>query len=190
MKYITGIVTLAVLLALSAFFSASETAYSALDPMQLGTSRRARLAKYLVSEYDRLLPVILIGNNVVNIAMASLGAVIISDIVNDNSLGALISSAAMTVIILFFGEISPKSVAKKIPEVFAVFAAPFLWALTWILRPLSFIFDGWSRILGRLLRTDGQKTDRKNRLSDLLLLMQHQGRISAEDAAAISDAVR
>ena len=190
MEYIEEIIGLTVLLILSAFFSASETAYSALNPAHLGHSRESRLAKILVSEYDRLLVVILIGNNVVNIAMASLGAVFVGDLMDNDNAGALVSSAVMTVIILIFGEISPKSLVKKIPETFAVFAAPFLWLLIWLLRPLSFLFDGWSRLLDHLLKTSGRKNDRTTQLGELLSLMQQQGRISGADAAAIREILR
>ena len=123
------IVIMAVLVLMSAYFSATETAFSSLSKTKLKAlvekgSKRASLALKLSEQYDRLISTILIGNNIVNIALASIGTVLFVFYFPKN--GATISSAVITVIVLIFGEITPKSIAKDAPEKFSMFSAPII----------------------------------------------------------------
>ena len=128
----TILLAILVLVALSAFFSASETAFSSLNRVRLkvraddGDVRAARAVK-LIDRYDDLLSAILIGNNIVNIASASLATVFFTRLFQDN--GPTISTAVMTAIVLIFGEVTPKSLAKEMPEDCAVMVAPVIHAL-------------------------------------------------------------
>ena len=120
---------MAVCLALSAYFSATETAFSSANTTRLRAmaekgSRNAALACRLLGQYDKLLSTILIGNNIVNILMASIGTVLFVRCYGDA--GATISTVVVTVVVLIFGEITPKSVAKDAPERFAMVSAPFI----------------------------------------------------------------
>ena len=129
---ISMIVVMAALVLMSAYFSATETAFSSLNSARLKAmaergNRKAALALRLADQYDRLLSTILIGNNIVNIAVASMGTVLFVRYFGD--LGATISTVVVTVVVLIFGEISPKSLAKDSPERFAMFSAPILQGL-------------------------------------------------------------
>ena len=120
---------MAVCLMLSAYFSATETAFSSANTTRLRTlaekgSKNAALALKLLEQYDRLLSTILIGNNIVNIATASIGTVLFVKHYGDA--GATISTVVVTVVVLIFGEISPKSIAKDCAETWAMFSAPIL----------------------------------------------------------------
>ena len=125
----TILLAILVLVALSAFFSASETAFSSLNRVRLkvraddGDVRAARAVK-LIDRYDDLLSAILIGNNIVNIASASLATVFFTRLFQDN--GPTISTAVMTAIVLIFGEVTPKSLAKEMPEDCAVTEPPLM----------------------------------------------------------------
>ena len=115
MSTTTYIIIMAVCLLLSAYFSATETAFSSANITRLKTraekgNSRAALACKLLERYDKLLSTILIGNNIVNIAMASLGTVLFVRSFGD--MGATLSTVVVTVVVLIFGEISPKSIAK------------------------------------------------------------------------------
>lgn len=106
---------MAVCLMLSAYFSATETAFSSANTTRLKTlaekgNKKAALVCMLLERYDRLLSTILIGNNIVNIATASIGTVLFVKHYGD--VGASISTVVVTVVVLIFGEISPKSIAK------------------------------------------------------------------------------
>ena len=129
MDYLTSIVIMAVLVLFSAYFSATETAFSSLNRARLkaeadrGDKRSAEVLK-LVSDFDKLLSTLLIGNNIVNIAASSIGTVTFIRLLNDSDKGASVSTVVVTVVVLIFGEINPKSVAKEAPESFARFSAP------------------------------------------------------------------
>lgn len=132
-----------VCIAMSAYFSATETAFSSLNKTRLKVladngNKRAALALKLSENYDKLISTILIGNNIVNIMVASIGTLLFVGLYGD--IGATISTVVVTIVVLIFGEITPKSVAKDTPERFALFSAPFirLWIL--ILTPLNFLF--------------------------------------------------
>ena len=134
---------MAVCLLLSAYFSATETAFSSASTTRLKTlaekgNANAALACRLLEQYDRLLSTILIGNNIVNIATASIGTVLFVHHYGDA--GATISTVVVTVVVLIFGEISPKSIAKDCAERFAMFSAPILRVLIWVLLPLVCAF--------------------------------------------------
>ena len=134
------ILTLFILVALSAYFSATETAFSALNRarvknMAAGGDRRAQLVLDLSQDYDKLLSTILIGNNIVNITSASLATVLFVNWMGDA--GVSLSTVVMTVVVLIFGEISPKSLAKESPERFACFSAPAMRALVAQFNPLN-----------------------------------------------------
>jgi len=129
-----------VCLILSGYFSATETAFSSANTTRLKTlaekgNKRAALVCKLLERYDRLLSTILIGNNIVNIATASIGTVLFVRHYGDA--GATISTVVVTVVVLIFGEISPKSIAKDCAEQWAMLSAPMLQVLIWIFTPLN-----------------------------------------------------
>ena len=133
---------------MSAYFSATETAFSTFNRIRVknlaekGNKRAEKVIK-LSENYDTLLSTILIGNNIVNILASSLATILFVDLLKDGSLAewsSAISTATLTIILLTFGEISPKTIAKKKPESFALFAAPLINALVYVFIPLTFIF--------------------------------------------------
>ena len=116
---------------MSAYFSATETAFSTFNRIRIKNlaekgNKRAALVLKLADNYDTLISTILIGNNIVNILASSMATLLFIHIVKDNDLGSLLSTIVLTVVILVFGEISPKTVAKKLPESFAMFSAPII----------------------------------------------------------------
>ncbi len=146
------------LCALSAFFSASETAFSSLNQIRLKSradsgDADARRVQALAERYDSLLSTILIGNNIVNIALASLGAVLFTEFVS-RQYGASLSTLVITVAVLVFGEVTPKSLAKEMPERFALFAAPVLGALLWVFTPANWLFGKWKGFLANIFHTE------------------------------------
>lgn len=122
--YLIGIV---ICIVFSAFFSASETAFTTLNRIRMKTAAeagdgKAALALKVSEDYDILLSTVLVGNNLVNIASSTLATVLFTLWFASN--GPSISTVVMTVTILIFGEITPKSLAKEHPETFAKFSAP------------------------------------------------------------------
>ena len=141
-----------VCLILSGYFSATETAFSSANTTRLKTlaekgNKRAALVCKLLERYDRLLSTILIGNNIVNIATAS-----VLFVRHYGDAGATISTVVVTVVVLIFGEISPKSIAKDCAEQWAMLSAPMLQVLIWIFTPLNAIFSFWKKLLAKVFR--------------------------------------
>lgn len=152
---ISSILIIAVLLLFSAYFSATETAFSSLNRTRLRTmaekgNSKAALALSLAEKYDQLLSSILVGNNVVNIAMSSISTLLFVRLMPD--IGATVSTIVITIVVLIFGEISPKSLAKENPEKFAMVSAPIIRVVIWVLTPINFLFAQWKKLLGRIFK--------------------------------------
>lgn len=191
-QYISYIIAMVACVICSAFFSATETAFSSYNRTRIKTlaekgSKRASLVLKLSENYDKLLSTILIGNNIVNIAVASLGTVMFVKIYGD--IGATISTVVITVVVLIFGEISPKSIAKDFPEKFAMFSAPIIRFLIWILLPVNFLFTMWKKFLSLFFKDKG---DDKMSQEELLMLVdevQEEGSIDDSEGNLLRNAI-
>ena len=172
MNYFGSIFAMVVCIAMSAYFSATETAFSSLNKTRLKVladngNKRAALTLKLSEDYDKLISTILIGNNIVNIMVASIGTLLFVGIYGD--IGATVSTVVVTIVVLIFGEITPKSVAKDTPERFALFSAPFIRLWIWLLTPLNFLFSQWKKLISRFFKTDDNA---KMSHEELLLFME------------------
>ena len=183
---------MAVCLLLSAYFSATETAFSSANTTRLRTlaekgSGGAALALKLLEQYDRLLSTILIGNNIVNIATASIGTVLFVRHYGDA--GATISTVVVTVVVLIFGEISPKSIAKDCAERCAMLSAPILRVLIWVLLPLNRLFSLWKKLLSRVFRLGGESKMSQEELLMLVDEVQQDGSIDRDEGELLKNAI-
>jgi len=177
---------------MSAFFSASETAFSSVNKTRLKTmvekgTSRAKVTLELAERYDQLISTILIGNNVVNILASSLATIIFVSMYGD--MGATISTVVLTIVVLLFGEISPKSIAKETPEKFAMFSAPILKGMIWLLTPLNAFFSAWKKMLAKLLKVEA---DNKMSQEELLMFVeevQQEGSIDSEAGQLLRNAI-
>ena len=137
------IAVICVLIILSAYFSATETAFSSINRIRLKNlaqegNKKAKLSLKLCEKFDSLLSTILVGNNIVNIMCSSLTTALFLDYLGES--GVAIATLVTTVVVLIFGEISPKSMAKEKPEQFAMFSAPIINFLCVIFTPINFLF--------------------------------------------------
>ena len=186
------IILLGFLIMMSAFFSATETAFSSVNKIRLKNmsqmgDKRARLTLNLAEDYDNLLSTILIGNNIVNIASSSLATVLFVKFYGDA--GVAISTAVMTVLVLIFGEITPKSIAKEMPEKFAMASAPFLKAIMWVLTPFAFVFTALKNLMNRVIQV---KDDRRMTQEELLMLVdevQQEGGLDEDEHELLRSAI-
>ncbi|MDR2808778.1 MAG: hemolysin family protein [Spirochaetaceae bacterium] len=152
---------LGILIVFSAFFSAAEMAFSTLNRIKLknmaaGGDKRAIRTLKLAEHYDKLLSTVLIGNNIVNIASSALCTVLLVSLFG--SKGASLATIIMTVAILLFGEISPKTLAKESPEQVALFFTPFLQFFVVILSPLNILAGFWRICIIRLFRVKSNRS--------------------------------
>lgn len=192
MSTTTCIIMMAVCLLLSAYFSATETAFSSANTTRLRMlaekgSGGAALALKLLEQYDRLLSTILIGNNIVNIATASIGTVLFVRHYGDA--GATISTVVVTVVVLIFGEISPKSIAKDCAERCAMLSAPILRVFIWVLLPLNRLFSLWKKLLSRVFRLGGESKMSQEELLMLVDEVQQDGSIDRDEGELLKNAI-
>ncbi len=193
-RTIWTIIVMAVLILLSSFFSATETAFSSLNKARLRAlsekgNKRAEKTLALSEKFDRLLSTILIGNNIVNIALTAIATVFFVRLLSDNVKGPTVATAVVTVLVLIFGEISPKTLAKESPEKFAMFSTPLIRFFTFILTPLSFLFSLWQKLLTKIFKV---KEDRKMTPDELLVLVdevEEGGMIDPEESELLRSAI-
>lgn len=186
------ILILVVLIILSAYFSATETAFSSLNRIRLknlaaGGNKRAKLAYALSENYDELLSTILVGNNIVNIASASIATVLFVTAFGD--LGATLSTVVMTVVVLIFGEVSPKSLAKENPESFAMFSAPILRVLIVVLKPVNFLFRQLKKGLQKLFKVKANRAFTDSELLTIVEEAQQEGGIDESEGELIRNVI-
>lgn len=187
------VLLIAFFLLCSAYFSATETAFSSLSRTRIRMiaergNRRAELVLALSERYDDLLSTLLVGNNIVNIAIASLGTILFIRRFGED-LGSSLSTAVVTVVVLFFGEVTPKSLAKESPEKTAMASAPLLRVLMIVLRPVTWIFTQWKGLLNRVLRMGD---DRKLTQEELLFLVdeaERDGGIDSQERELVRNAI-
>lgn len=189
--YVIGIL---VCVLFSGFFSASETALTTVNRIRLKTLAEngdsgAALVLKVSENYDKMLTTILIGNNIVNIASATLGTLVFTALLKNPDTAASVSTAVMTIVVLIFGEISPKCVAKEHAEGYARFSAPILRVLMTILTPFNFIFMQWRKLLSRIFK---QKTEDPMTHEELITIVdeaQNEGGIDEENGELIRSAI-
>lgn len=190
--HLGSILAMAVCLLMSAYFSATETAFSSLNRTRIKVladngNKKAALVLNLSNNYDRLISTILIGNNIVNIAVASIGTLLFVEIYGD--IGATISSVVVTVAVLIFGEITPKSIAKDSPEKFAMFCAGFIRFWLVVLTPLNFIFSKWKKLISRFFKTDESSRMSHEELLVLVEDVENEGGIDKNEGELLKNAI-
>ena len=189
---ISMLVALVVLVAMSAYFSATETAFTSLNRIRLRTraengSVRAARTLALAEEYDKLLSTILIGNNIVNITATTVATVLCTRWFHQY--GPTVATVALTVIILVFGEISPKSLAKENAEAWAMFSAPLLRVFLVVLTPVNFLFARWKALLGRVFRRRGDEGITEQELVGMVDQAQTEGGLDEHESDLIRNAI-
>ena len=186
-------VTLVILVAFSAFFSASETAFSSLNQIRLKSraddgDRTAARVLAMSEQYDKLLSTILIGNNIVNIAAASIGTIIFTKMLGAER-GATVSTMVLTIVVLIFGEVTPKSLAKEMPETIATAVAPVLSLLMLVLTPLTWLFSQWKRLLNHFVHSSESDTITEGELMTMVSEAENDGELTDRESELIRSAI-
>ena len=178
---------------MSAYFSATETAFSSLNRIRIKNmaekgDKKAQLVLNLSENFDNMLSTILIGNNIVNILSASLATVLFVNWLG-NEAGPSVSTAVTTVVVLIFGEITPKSIAKESPEKFAKFSAPILRVLMFILTPFNFLFSMWKKLMSVIIKSDDSHSITEEELITIVEEAEQEGGIDEEESTLIRSAI-
>ena len=186
------IIAIAILVMFSAYFSATETAFTSLNRIRIKNlandgDRKAKNVQELSERYDSLLSTILVGNNIVNIAMSSIATVLFIEL--NPVYGATIATAVITVVVLIFGEISPKNLAKEQPEKFAMFSAPLIRVFMVVLAPVNWIFGLWKKLLAKLFNADGVNPITEDELLTIVEEAETEGGIDEDQSELIQNAI-
>lgn len=177
----------------SAYFSASETAFSTVNQIRLrgladNKVKGARKAIYITERYEKTLSTILIGNNLVNISLTTIAASIFGQLIANASLANVLNTVIMTIIVLTFGEILPKTIAKVNPMRFALATSGLMYFLMKLLTPLSWFFLKMQAVASKKAKdTSVEKTPTvtENELESIIDTMEEEGVINKDNAEII-----
>lgn len=187
-----SIIAIIILVFLSAYFSATETAFTSLNKLRIkkqasNGDSRAKLVLKLVENYGNVLTTVLIGNNIVNIAMTSIATVMFVRLYGHY--GATISTIIITLTVLIFGEITPKSLAKDNPEKFSMFSAPFLNLFVILFKPITVLFNYWKQFTMKVFRTGEDPGITDDELITMVEEAETEGMIDGERSELIQNAI-
>ena len=188
------IIIIVVCVLLSAYFAATETAFSTFNRIRVKNmaekgNKKAALALRLSDNYDSLISAILIGNNIVNILASAMATLLFAKLIINQDLAATVSTAVLTVVILVFGEISPKTIAKYNPESFVLFSAPIINFVRVILFPFIIIFNGWQKLLAKLFKKNEDQGMTEEELISIIKEAEEEGGLDKDDGELIKSAI-
>lgn len=190
------LVSIFVLIAFSAFFSATETAYTSISRIRLKSlassgDRRAEKVLFLCeNSYDKLLSTILIGNNIVNLSASTISALLFAKILYGSHLNSsVISTAVITVVVLIFGEITPKYIGKFCAEKFAMAVYPFISTLIFIFYPLNIIFSAWKKLIVKIFRFKAEDVITEEEIITMVEEAEEDGTIKKEETNLIRSVI-
>lgn len=183
------------LLICSAFFSSVETAFTSFNKIRIKNmaqngDKRAEVVIKLDEKYDKLLTSLLIGNNIVNIGLSSIATLFFINLIKNNTdLAATLSTIVTTVVVLIFGEITPKVIARQNADKYALFMSRFVNGIVIILTPISIIFEGWSKLLNKIFRSKEQTSFTEDELITIVDEAEEGGIIETEEGDLIRSAI-
>ena len=184
-----------ILIAFSAFFSSSETAFTSANNLRLRTfaeekKKGARKAIYISEHYEKAITTILVGNNLVNIACTTICAYLFAKFILNPTLANILNTVILTVVILIFGEILPKSLAKANPEKYALRFSGVLHFIIILLTPICYPFRKLQQISKQHFKEDNSPTVTEDELEDIIDTMEEEGVIESEDADLIQNVIK
>ena len=178
---------------LSAWFSATETAYNSVNRIRMKSraekgDKKAALVLELLEQFDKLLSTILIGNNIVNIAATSMATVLFVRFLGEDK-GSGIAMLVTTLVLLIFGEITPKGLAAQYPERFASFSAPMLRVLMIIMTPLTLLFGLWKRLISRVIGNEEDRSITEEELLTMVDVAEDEGGINEQESTLLRNSI-
>ena len=190
---IVSLIIILICVMLSAYFSATETSFTSLNRIRMKNmaekgDKRAELVLKLLENFDKLLSTILVGNNIVNNVATTIGAVLFIKLIG-SAKGPTVSATVLTVVILIFGEVTPKSLAKERPEVWAIAATPLLRVLAVVLTPVNFLFTQWKKLLRVLLRHQDDDGITEEELMGMVDQAETEGSLDQHESDLIRNAI-
>lgn len=186
------IIIIALLIMGSAYFSATETAFTKFNRIKMKNEaangdKRAKLVLKLADNYDNLLSSILIGNNIVNICSTSLATVLFTNLFGES--GVTVATAVMTILVLIFGEITPKSVANDAAMSVSKFSAPLIQIVSIILLPANYIFSLWKKLVNKFFKLQNADEITEEEIVSIVEEATQEGNIDEKSGGLIINAI-
>lgn len=183
-----------ILIMLSGYFSASEMAFTSVNKIRLmnmeaNGNKRAGAVLRATENFDKLLSTVLVGNNIVNITSASIATLFFDSLIKSANLATTVSTVVMTVVVLIFGEITPKLFAKEKPEAFAMLFYPLLKMLMIVLTPINLIFSGWKWLLRKIFKFKKTSTITEGELLTIVETAENEGELQEHESQLIRSAI-
>lgn len=191
-----SVLLLILLIALSAYFSASETAFASYNKMRMKSEAedkkaiKARRVLSLSENYEKLISTILIGNNIVNIVATSVATLLFTHLISNEAVAATVSTVVMTLAVLTFGEITPKTVAKRTADSFTKKVADSLTVLTIVFTPLTFIFNLWQKFVLKFFKADGEAAVTEDEIITVVEEAAEDGEIDEQESELIKNVIK
>ena len=189
-------IAIVVLVLLSGFFSATETAYSCANKIKLKSmvtlGKKHAKAVYELAEdkYDKLITAILVGNNIVNLTASALSTILFGKLLRGSSLDpTTISTAVMTVAVLLCSEITPKFFASVYPEKVCFFTYPLMKLFYWVLTPIGFLFDGYKKGLTKMFKLKSNDAVTDEELKSLVDEAEEDGTLKEDESELLRSAL-
>ncbi|MBE5744836.1 MAG: HlyC/CorC family transporter [Clostridiales bacterium] len=189
-------IIIVVLVLLSGFFSGTETAYSCANKIKLksmvtlGKKNAKAVYKFADEKYDKLVTAILVGNNIVNLTASALGTILFTQLLHSNpDLAATVSTIVLTVVVLLFGEITPKYLASVYPEKFCFLSYPLMQLFYWILLPLCKVFDGFKWLLAKIFKLKKDESITDEELMSLVDEAEESGTLKEDESELLRSAL-
>ena len=190
---LSRIIILVILVILSAFFSATETAFFSANKIRLKAlagdgNKRAKKALKISENLDSLLSTILIGNNLVNIGATAIATVMFIDLINEE-IGPTVSTVVTTIVVLMFGEITPKGIAKNMPERFCMFVAPVISLCMVIFKPVTWFISIWQKLVYKVIKAEEDRGVTEEELITMVEEAHQDGEIDQNESELIRNAI-
>lgn len=187
------LIILCVLLALSAFFSSAETAFTTVNQIRIRSlaeegNKKAAIVEKIVGNSPKMLSAVLIGNNIVNISASSLATIFVQNVIGNYAIS--FGAGILTILVLIFGEIIPKTLATMFSEKMVLIYAPVIYGLMWLFTPVIFIINKLSDFLLMLLHIDKSKRGAvitETELRTLVDVSHEEGIIETEERKMINN---
>lgn len=190
------LVALIILVLFSGFFSATETAFSCANKIKLRTlasngNKRATKVLVLAEEnFDMLISTILVGNNIVNISAATISTLLFALLIKNPKIdSSFVSTAVTTVVVLIFGEITPKFIAKTYPEKLAMLFYPVIRFFTYIFKPINIIFSGWKKFISVVFKLKNDEVITEEEIITIVEEAKEDGTLKQEETELIKSVI-
>ena len=183
------------LVLLSAFFSSTETAFSCSNKIKLrslatnGDKKAKKVLYFAETNYDRFISTVLVGNNIVNLTATTLATLFFAELIADGNVSAVVSTAAMTIAVLIFGEITPKFIAKTYPEKLSMAFYPIIKFFYLLFYPLNLVFGGWKWLLSKVFKFKDVEVVTEDEIMTIVEEAEEDGTLKEEETKLIRSVI-